>query len=85
MKTKVICLCKYAIIDKYKANLSIVNLINSIKAPQLPLMIPEACLVLVSEKQENEPKKTELELFVKLNKKLLIKQKAKIEKKNGSG
>ena len=78
MKTKMICACKYAVIDKNTGRLSIINVLDTIKAPGLPLMIPEICLVLVSERQKSEPKSAETELSLKLNKKVLAKHPIKI-------
>lgn len=79
MRTKMICACKYAVIDKNTGRLSIINVLDAIKAPGLPLMIPEICLVVASEKQKSEPNKTEIELSLKLNKKVLIKHPMKID------
>lgn len=79
MKTKLICLCHYATVDKNTSNLSIINLINIIRGPNLPLMIPESCLVLLSEREKGDHQKIEVEVFVKLNKKLLINKKVEID------
>lgn len=79
MKTKIICLSHYALADKHTGQLSIINIIDTIKSPGLPLMLPEVCLVLVSEKEKGDPKEIELELFLKLNSKLLGSRKIKID------
>lgn len=79
MKTKIICVCKQAIVDKTTGRLSIINVIDTITPPLLPIVIPEIYIVLVSERQKGDPEQIDLELFVTLNRKLLGKRNISID------